>query len=122
MPRADPYDDDETQVEYWLAQMTSADLYVVLALVARERFRRRTRNQLSDAVKHLCYVRVFNSSTGNARHQVLKCAGKQGLVVQFRHGDSDWTRGIPEFVRPVAEPLGFVNIAAYLVFLPQLNC
>jgi hypothetical protein len=122
MPRADPYDYDETKVEYWLAQMTNADLYVVLAVVAHERFRRQTRDQLSDAVKHLCHVRLFNSSTGKVRNQVLKCAGKQGLIVQVRHSENDWTRGIPEFVRPGADPLGFVNIAAYLVFLPQLAC
>lgn len=122
MPRADPYDYDETKVEYWLAQMSSADLYVVLAVVAHERFRGKTREQLSDAVKHLCHVRLFNGSASKVWNQVLKYAGKQGLVVQFRHGESDWTRGIPEFIRPGADPLGFVNIPAYLVILPQLAC
>ncbi len=39
-----------------------------------------------------------------------------GAIIQFRHSETDWTRGIPEFVRPDnGEPLGFVNIAGRLV-------
>ena len=40
----------------------------------------------------------------------------RGLVIQFRHSETDWTRGIPEFVRlDRCEPLGYVNIASRLV-------
>lgn len=122
MPRADPYEYDEEDVEYWLAQMTTKDLYVVLAVVARERLRTQSRTGLCEGIKHLCRVRLFNRSTEIIRNRVLTYAGERGLVVQFRHGENDWTRGVAEFVRPGVDPLGFVNIAAYLVFLPQLIC
>ena len=37
------------------------------------------------------------------------------LIVQFRHSESDWSRGIPEFVHlDKNDPLGFVNIAGRL--------
>ena len=37
------------------------------------------------------------------------------LVIQFRHSESDWSRGIPEFVHlEKNDPLGFVNIAGRL--------
>ena len=37
------------------------------------------------------------------------------LVIQFRHSESDWSRGLPEFVDlEKNEPLGFVNIAGRL--------
>jgi hypothetical protein len=36
-------------------------------------------------------------------------------VIQFRHSESDWSRGLPEFVDlEKNEPLGFVNIAGRL--------
>jgi hypothetical protein len=38
------------------------------------------------------------------------------LVIQFRHSETDWSRGTPEFVRlEKNEPLGFVNIAGRLL-------
>ena len=37
------------------------------------------------------------------------------LVIQFRHSESDWSHGLPEFVDlEKNEPLGFVNIAGRL--------
>ncbi|MCB0430840.1 MAG: hypothetical protein KDD54_12075, partial [Flavobacteriales bacterium] len=37
------------------------------------------------------------------------------LVIQFRHSEADWSRGLPEFVDlEKNEPLGFVNIAGRL--------
>ena len=37
------------------------------------------------------------------------------LVIQFRHSESNWTWGTPEFVDlEKNEPLGFVNIAGRL--------
>ena len=38
------------------------------------------------------------------------------LIIQFRHSETDWTRGLPEFVDlEKNEPLGFVNIAGRLL-------
>ena len=37
------------------------------------------------------------------------------LIIQFRHSESDWSRGIPEFVHlEKNDPLGVVNIAGRL--------
>jgi hypothetical protein len=39
----------------------------------------------------------------------------RGLVIQFRHSESNWSSGIPEFVDLAKnEPLGVVNIAGRL--------
>lgn len=92
---------DDGQPGYWLQQLRHAGC----ALPPR-----RTRARLVEAVLPQYQFEVF---TCPERFLARGWAGPRGLLVQFRHGESDWTRGTPEVVAP-DQPLGYVNIAALL--------
>jgi hypothetical protein len=52
--------------------------------------------------------------------QALGARNTQALVIQYRHSETDWTRGVPEFINVAkGNTLGFVNIAARLVCIVQ---
>jgi hypothetical protein len=107
----------EDHPSYWLAQLRRADWQELLKFVG-VRFAKSTQKKIlaEIALGHF----EFLACEGRAevwqmwmemRHQTCR-----GLVIQFRHSETDWSRGQPEFVDlEKNEPLGFVNIAARLI-------
>ena len=88
----------EEHPSYWLAQL------------------RKTRKQIMAEVA----LRYFEFVSCDGRGAVWKLWTEMRndhrvLVIQFRHSESDWSHGLPEFVHlEKNEPLGFVNIAGRL--------
>ena len=99
---------------YWLAQLRKVDWHELLRFVEVKASKSSKRQPLAELALSHC---EFVSCEGRAEvwqmwtdMQREKC---QSLVIQFRHPETDWTRGTPEFVHlDQGEPLGFVNIAA----------
>ena len=105
---------DQDHPAYWLAQLRKADWCELLNFVDRRLAKSAKKQMLAEAA----LVR-FDFEVCESRAQVWKVwQAEEGrrLVIQFRHSETDWTRGTPEFVHlDKGEPLGFVNIAARLI-------
>ena len=101
---------DDGQPGYWLQQLRRAEWAALLGHAGSAVPPRMTKAWLVEAVLPQYQFEVF---TCPERFLARGWAGPRGLLVQFRHGESDWTRGTPEVVAP-AQPLGCVNIAAVL--------
>jgi hypothetical protein len=105
---------DQDHPAYWLAQLRKADWCELLNFVDLRLAKSAKKQMLTEAALVRFDFDVFES-----RAQVWKVwQAEEGrsLVIQFRHPDTDWTRGTPEFVHlDKGEPLGFVNIAARLI-------
>jgi hypothetical protein len=107
----------EDHPAYWLAQLRKADWLELLKFVgAKSSMSSKKRMLTKAALEH------FEFEVCETRAQVWKvwqsmpCEQSRRLIVQFRHSETDWTRGVPEFIQPdKGEPLGFVNIAARLI-------
>ncbi len=99
---------------YWLAQLRKADWRELLKFVDLRLAKSAKKQMLAEAA----LVR-FDFEVCESRAQVWKVwQAEEGrrLVIQFRHPETDWTCGMPEFVHlDKGEPLGFVNIAARLI-------
>ena len=107
----------EDHPAYWLAQLRRADWQELAGFAGLEASKSPTKQTLAQAA-----LEHFEFELCDTREQVWKTwqaiqnAEQRGLVIQFRHLETDWTRGVPEFVYlDRDEPLGFVNIAARLV-------
>ena len=105
----------EDHPSYWLAQLRKADWSHLLQFVdVRLPVRTRKQALAEAALRHLEFT------TCDGRGEVWQLWTQlrnehRVLVIQFRHSESDWSRGIPEFVHlEKNEPLGFVNIAGRL--------
>ena len=105
---------NEDHPSYWLAQLHKDDWRELLNFVD-QKFAKSVKKQMlaNAALEH------FEFEVCESRAQVWKIwQAEEGrrLVIQFRHPETDWTRGTPEFVHlDKDEPLGFVNIAARLI-------
>jgi hypothetical protein len=103
------------QVAYWLAQLRKADWHELLKF-AEVRMSMKARKQ----VMAESALPRFEFAVCEARGDVWLLWNElrqthRTLVIQFRHSESDWSRGIPEFVHLERnDPLGFVNIAGRL--------
>ncbi|MBK7454309.1 MAG: hypothetical protein IPJ46_11515 [Anaerolineales bacterium] len=105
----------ESDPAYWLAQLRKADWRYLLKFVD-VKLPAKTKKQIlvETALGNFEFVtcdgcgdvwRLWNEMRNE--HRIL--------VIQFRHSESDWSRGIPEFVHlEKNDPLGFVNIAGRL--------
>ena len=105
---------NEDHPAYWLAQFRKADWRELLNFVDLKSAKSVKKQMLADAA-----LERFEFYVCESRAQVWKIwqteEGRR-LVIQFRHPETDWTRGTPEFVHlDKGEPLGFVNIAARLI-------
>ena len=104
----------EDHPSYWLAQLRKADWRELLNFVD-QKFAKSVKKQMLAEVA----LERFEFEVCESRAQVWKVwQAEEGrrLVIQFRHPETDWTRGTPEFVYlDKAEPLGFVNIAVRLI-------
>ena len=105
----------ESHPAYWLAQMRKADWQYLLQFVDMKLPAKTKKQAMAEAaLPHFEFVncegrgevwQLWNETRND--HRVL--------VIQFRHSESDWSRGMPEFVHlEKNEPLGFVNIAGRL--------
>jgi hypothetical protein len=105
---------NEDHPAYWLAQFRKADWRELLNFVDLRLAKSAKKQMLAEAA----LVR-FDFEVCESRAQVWKIWQAEEcrrLVIQFRHSETDWTRGTPEFVHlDKGEPLGFVNIAARLI-------
>lgn len=105
----------QSHPSYWLAQLRKADWLEFLKFVnvqATKSLRKRALAEI--ALRHfeflVCESRADVWHIWAETHRLY-----QGLVIEFRHSESDWSRGIPEFVDLAKnEPLGFANIAGRL--------
>jgi len=105
----------EGHPSYWLAQLRKADWQYLLQFV-NVKIPVKTKKQVmaEAALQHFEFV------TCEGRGEVWQLWNEtrndhRTLVIQFRHSESDWSRGQPEFVDlEKNEPLGFVNIAGRL--------
>ena len=100
---------------YWLAQLRKADWQYLLKFVDVKLPAKTKKQTLAEAT-----LRHFEFVTCDGRGDVWRMWNEMRnehriLIVQFRHSESDWSRGIPEFVHlEKNDPLGFVNIAGRL--------
>jgi len=105
---------DQDHPAYWLAQLRKADWHQLLTFVNLKFAKSVKKQMLAEAA-----LERFEFEVCESRAQVWKVwQAEEGrrLVIQFRHPETDWTRGTPEFVHlDKDEPLGFVNIASRLI-------
>jgi hypothetical protein len=100
---------------YWLAQLRKADWLHLLEFVDVKMSMKTRKQQLAEAA-----LPHFEFTCCEGRGEVWQLWNElrqdhRILVIQFRHSETDWTRGMPEFVDlEKNEPLGFVNIAGRL--------
>jgi len=100
---------------YWLAQLRKADWQYLLKFVDVKLPAKTKKQTLAETA-----LRHFEFTNCDGRGDVWQMWNemrneRRMVVVQFRHSESDWSRGIPEFVNlEKNDPLGFVNIAGRL--------
>lgn len=100
---------------YLLAQLRKADWLYLLKFVDMKLPVKTRKQTMAEAA-----LRYFEFVSCDGRGEVWKLWTEmrndhRTLVIQFRHSESDWSRGQPEFVHlDKNEPLGFVNIAGRL--------
>lgn len=105
----------ESHPAYWLAQLRKADWYnlpKLLNIKTRTSLRKQTLAEI--ALQRLefmvCESRGDVWQVWTETHQLYR-----GFIIQFRHSESNWSCGIPEFVDlEKNDPLGVVNIAGRL--------
>lgn len=107
----------EEHPAYWLTQLRKRDWKELADFAGLEVPKSCVELALARAVLERFEFEVCDTRTEVWRTwQAMQSENKRGLVIQFRHPETDWTRGIPEFVHLESdERLGFVNIAARLV-------
>ena len=105
----------ENHPSYWLAQLRKAEWLELLKFVNVRAARSLRKQALAEiALRHfeflVCESRADVWQIWAETHRLYR-----GLLIQFRHSESDWSRGKPEFVDLAKnEPLGGVNIAGRL--------
>jgi hypothetical protein len=105
----------EEHPSYWLAQLRKADWQYLLKFVEVNVPMKTKKQAIAEiALQH------FEFTTCVGRGEVWELWAElrkehRTLVIQFRHSESDWSHGAPEFVDlEKNEPLGVVNIAGRL--------
>ncbi len=106
----------ETHPAYWLAQLRKADWRRLLEFINLSLPVKAKKQAMAEAaLQHFEFVTCLER--GDVWQIWLDGRPEQGrgLVIQFRHAETDWSRGRPEFVDlEKNEPLGVVNIAGRL--------
>ena len=107
--------DSEAHPSFWLAQLRKAEWLELSKFVNVKAKKSLKKQSLAEiALEH------FEFLTCDSRAEVWQAwldtrHRYRGVAIQFRHSESDWSRGKPEFVNlDRNEPLGFVNIAGRL--------
>ena len=105
----------ENHPSYWLAQLRKADWLYLLQFVNVKLPLKTKKQAMAEAA-----LQRFEFINCEGRGEVWQLWNEtrndhRVLVIQFRHSESDWSRGMPEFVHlEKNDPLGFVNIAGRL--------
>jgi len=105
----------EEHPSYWLAQLRKADWLYLLKFVDMKLPVKTKKQVMAEAA-----LQRFEFINCEGRGEVWQLWNEMRndhrvLVIQFRHSESDWSHGLPEFVHlEKNEPLGFVNIAGRL--------
>ena len=105
----------ESDPAYWLAQFRKANWQYLLKFVDVKLPAKTKKQTLAEAaLRHFEFV--ICDGRGDVWQMWNEMRNKHRiLIIQFRHSESDWSRGIPEFVHlEKNDPLGFVNIAGRL--------
>ncbi len=106
---------DQDHPSFWLTQLRKADWQYLLKFVDVKLPAKTKKQTLAEAA-----LRHFEFVTCDGRGDVWQMWNEMRnehriLIIQFRHSESDWSRGIPEFIHlEKNDPLGFVNIAGRL--------
>ncbi len=111
----------EEHPAYWLAQLRKTDWQELLAFVNVKLPKSTRKQELAQAALARYKFKVSESrEKAWLLCQVLDARNMPALVIQYRHSDTDWSRGVPEFINVAkGDTLGFVNIAARLVCIVQ---
>ena len=111
----------EEHPAYWLAQLRKADWQELLAFVDLNLPKSTRKGELAGAALARYKFEVSESrEKAWLLCQALGARNTPALVIQYRHSDTDWSRGVPEFINYAkGDTLGFVNIAARLVCIVQ---
>jgi hypothetical protein len=105
----------EAHPSYWLAQLRKADWRDLLKIVDVKMPIKAKKQVLAETA-----LQRFEFTTCDGRGEVWQLwtdlrEEHRTLVIQFRHSESNWTCGTPEFVDlEKNDPLGVVNIAGRL--------
>ena len=105
----------EAHPSYWLAQLRKSDWQGLLKIVDVKMSMKTKKQVMAEAA-----LQHFEFTTCDGRGEVWQLwtdlrKEYRTLVIQFRHPESNWTCGTPEFVDLERnEPLGMVNIAGRL--------
>jgi hypothetical protein len=103
----------EQHPAYWLAQLRKKEWIRLLFLLSMKPASRATKPVLAGLALEKLEFQVCDDRLEAYR------AWQQNpgsFVIQYRHSDTDWSRGIPEILPPeMGDHLGFVHIAGRLV-------
>jgi hypothetical protein len=103
----------EEHPAYWLAQLRKREWTRLLLLLSMKPARSANKPVLAGRVLERLVFKVCDT-----RLDVYKAwqTNPGSIVIQFRHSETDWFRGIPEILPPdKGDQLGFMNIAGRLV-------
>lgn len=106
----------ESHPAYWLAQLHKADWQYLLKFVDVKLLVKTKKRAMAEAA-----LQHFEFAICEGRGEVWQLWTEMRndhrvLVIQFRHSETDWSRGMPEFVDlEKNELLGVVNIARRLL-------
>ncbi len=107
----------ETHPAYWLAQLRRKEWIRLMLLLSLKPARRATKPVLAGKVLEKLEFQVCASWL--EAYRVLRST-PGSLLIQYRHSDTDWTRGLPEIMLPdKADRIGVVNVAGRLVCRPR---
>ena len=89
----------ENSPAYWLAQLRKADWQELLKFVEIKVSSSASKQALATIALEAFEFAICDTRA-DAWHAWSLVLGEQarGLVIQFRHSETDWTRGLPEFV------------------------
>ena len=103
----------EEHPAYWLSQLRKQEWLRLMRLLSLKPARRATKPILAGKVLEKLEFQLCASWL--EAYQVLRST-PGSLLIQYRHSDKDWTRGLPEIMLPdKAARIGVVNIAGRLV-------
>lgn len=107
----------EDHPAYWLAQLRKADWRKLLKVVeVKVSLSAKKKTLIEAALPHFEFEVCETGAQTMKVWRSMPVGEYRQLIIQFRHPEHDWTRGVPEFVYlDQGDPLGFVNIAARLI-------
>jgi hypothetical protein len=109
----------ETHPAYWLAQLRRQEWIRLLFLLSLKPASRSTKPMLAGQALERLEFKVCEDRLDAYQTWF---ANPGSIVIQYRHFDRDWTRGIPEILPPEkGGELSFLNIAGRLVCKPKVD-